>query len=142
MKKAFLTKYVIFLSLAAAGFLIGISQAAAQEAQAGAEAEEVVVVGAPIQRSRAKGWGTYGSSTEVIELSRRVSYADLDLTKYEDVMEMEKRIETTARESCEKLSDMFRLELPKANEVRTCTKTAVANARERLQVAIAGANSE
>jgi len=142
MKNAFLVNCATFLSLVAAGMFFSVSQAAAQEEQTGDEAEEVVVVGAPIQRNRQVDRGTYGTPVEVIELSRQVSYADLDLSKYADVMEMEARIEATAKESCEKLSDMFRLDSPNTDEVKTCTQAAIKEAKERLQVAVAAANPD
>jgi len=138
MKKAILVYCATFMSLATAGIFTGIAPAAAQ--QPGDEAEEVVVVGAPIQRNRKVDRGTYGNSVEVIELMRQVSYADLDLTKYADVTEMEARIEATAKESCEQLSEMFRLDMPNKDEVTECTKTAIREAKEKLQLAIAAAN--
>lgn len=138
MKKIFLRYCTTFLALSAAGFLINISPAAAQQQET--EAEEVVVVGAPIQRNRKVERGTYGNEVEVIELMRQVSYADLDLTKYADVMEMEARIEATAKASCEQLSEMFRLDIPDKDEVVDCTRAAVREAKDKLQLAIAAAD--
>jgi len=138
MKKTFLASCATCISLAAAGFAMNIGVAVAKET--GDQAEEIVVVGAPIQRNRKVERGTYGNDVEVIELMRQVSYADLDLTKYADVKEIESRIEATARESCEQLSEMFRLDMPKKEEVANCTKTAVMEAKEKLRVAIAAAN--
>ena len=105
--------------------------------QVAGEIEEVVVIEAPIVRSWTER-GTYGP-VEVIELTRRVNYADLDLSKHADVTMLETRIETAAKEACEALSDMFPLDPSDKTEIRRCTKKAVGGTEEQVQAAIEAA---
>ena len=137
MKKTFLVYFATFLAM---GLVIQTGPAVAQ--QANEEPEEVVVVGAPIERHFEGGRSAIGAEIEIIELTRQVSYADLDLSKYADVGVMEQRIETIAKESCIQLNDMFRLEDPASHRsaISHCTKIAVNGAKEELHLAIASAN--
>jgi len=125
------------LALAATGLFIKTDPAIAQQV---AEEMEEIVVEAPIVR-RQVGRSTIGAKIEVIELRRRLSFADLDLSKNADVTELKTRIETTAKESCEKLDDMFPLAEPSGVQgIRSCTDKAVAGTVEQVQAAIAAAS--
>ena len=106
--------------------------------QAAEVIEEVVVIAAPIER-RWTERGKYGGEVEVIELTRRVSYADLDLSKQADVTVLETRIETAAKDSCEKLSEMFPLSPSDNAEIRRCINKASDGTEEQVQAAIAAA---
>jgi UrcA family protein len=125
------------LALAATALFFKTDPAIAQ--QAAEEVIEEIVVQAPIVR-RQVGRTAIGAKIEVIELSRRVSYADLDLNRPADVTELKTRIETTAKESCEQLSDMFPSNPSDRNELRRCTNQAVDGAEEQVQAAIAAAS--
>ena len=46
---------------------------------------------------------------EVIELTRSVSYADLDLLREADVAVLEMRVESAAKMSCEELANKYPL---------------------------------
>jgi UrcA family protein len=118
------------LALAATGLFIKTDPAIAQQT---AEEMEEIVIEAPIVH-RQVGRTSSGAKIEVIELKRRVSYADLDLSKSADVTELNTRIETTAKESCEKLDDMFPFS---GEEIQSCTEKAVAGTEEQVQAAIA-----
>ena len=124
------------LALAATGLFIKTDPAIAQQV---AEAMEEIVVEAPIVR-RQVGRSAAGAKIEVIELRRRLSYADLDLSKYADVTELKTRIDTTAKESCEQLSEMFPLSPSDRGEIHRCTNQAVNGAEEQVQAAIAAAS--
>jgi UrcA family protein len=124
------------LALAATGLFVKTDPAIAQQ---GAEPMEEIVVEAPIVR-RQVGRSAAGAKIEVIELRRRLSYADLDLSKDADVTELKTRIETTAKESCEQLSDMFPLNPSDTSEIHRCTNQAVNGAEEQVQTAIAAAS--
>ncbi len=122
------------LALAATALVFKTDPAIAQQV---AEAMEEIVVEAPIVR-RQVGRSAAGAKIEVIELRRRLSYADLDLSKDVDVTELKTRIETTAKESCEKLDDMFPFAEPTGGQgIRSCTDKAVAGTEEQVQAAIA-----
>jgi UrcA family protein len=125
-----------FLALATTGLLIKADPAIAQ--QAAAEIEEIVV-GAPIVRRQVERT-TSGAKVETIELRRRVGYANLDLSKYADVTELKRRIETTAKESCKQLSDMFPSDPSDRSEIRRCANKAVDGTEEQVQAAIAAAS--
>jgi UrcA family protein len=107
--------------------------------QAAQEMEEVVVVGAPVVRQWTER-GRLGGNVETIELTRRVSYADLDLTLHADVLMLEERIENVARESCKTLSDMFPLDRSDSQEIESCTRKAIAGTEEQVKAAIAAAS--
>lgn len=121
------------LALAATGFVIKSDPAIAQ--QVVEKAHETIVIEAPIVRRQV---GI--DKVEVIELRRRVSYVDLDLSKYADVTELKTRIETTAKESCEQLSDMFPHDPSDRREIRRCTNRAVDGTEEQVQAAITAAS--
>ena len=107
-----------------------------QKAEEAVEEVEEIIVEAPIMR-RVVGRTAPGAKIEVIELRRRVSYADLDLTKYADVNELKARIETAAQDSCEKLDEMYPLMKPAGRqEIRRCTSEAIERSEEELQAAI------
>ena len=112
MKKTFLVYGVTFLALAGTGLIIPAGPAVAQ--QANEKMEEFIVVGAPIERHRVVGRSsTTGADIEEIELTRQVSYADLNLCKHADVNPSDR------------------------TELARCTRKAVDGAKERLQAAIA-----
>ena len=123
-----------FLALAATGLVITIDPAIAQQAD---EEIEEIVIEAPIVRRQVGGSASIGAKFEVIKLTRQVSFADLDLSKQADVTELEARIGTTAKESCEKLSSMFPADPWDRQEIQRCTKQVVGNTEEQVQAAIA-----
>ena len=125
------------LALAATALVFKTDPASAQ--QAAEEVIEEIVVQAPIVR-RQVGRTAIGAKIEVIELRRRVSYADLDLSKDADVTALKARIETTAKESCEKLSDMFPFDPSDRREIQSCTNQAVDGTEKQVQAAIAAAS--
>lgn len=128
----------LFLAVAVTGLVFKTNSAIAQQT---AEEMEEIVVEAPIVR-RELGRTAAGAKTEIIELRRRVNYADLDLSKYKDVMELKARIKTTARESCEKLDEMFPLtEASGSEEILRCTDKAIAGTENKVEAAIDAAAS-
>ena len=121
------------LALAATGLVFKTGPAVAQQAN---EVMEEVVVEAPIT-VRQVGRTNFGAKIELIELKRRVNYADLDLSKHADVIELETRVETISKESCEKLSAMYPLD--SATERWRCIKKTINSAEEQVQAAIVAA---
>jgi len=116
------------------GFTLGGTTMALAQ-QATDEAEEVVVIGAPITRQE-EGRSYTGMPKEVIELKRQISYADLDLTKDADVQTLQTRIHDVAEESCQKLAEMFPLKFIDQGEVGRCVDDAVASSKDQVQAAI------
>ena len=127
-----------FLALAATGLVFKTAPAIAQ--QAAEELEEIVVEAPIVRHVVARTTTPGGAKIETIGLSRRVSYADLDLSKHVDVIELETRIKSTAKESCEKLDDMFPLVKPSGRqEIRRCTDKAINSAAGQVQAAVVAA---
>ena len=125
------------LILTTTGLLGSTGLAVAQ--QSGQKMEEIVVT-APVQSHRTVGRSyATGASIEVIELRRTVGFADLDLSQHKDVMELENRIAAVAKESCEKLSEMFPISLSKQSEIQGCMAKAIRSADEMKQAAIEAA---
>ena len=124
-----------FLAIAATGLVINTDPAVAQPA---GDVVEEVLVEAPIAVHQGKRGGAAGARIEIIELKRRVSYSDLDLSKYADVIELEARVEFISKESCEKLSNMFPHD--SATEKFRCIKEAINSANGQVQAAIAAAS--
>ncbi len=132
MNNTFPAHCTIFLALVATGLLFEANLAVAQQAS---EEIEEIVVRAP---SEHHDFGrTVGYKTEMIELRRRVNFADLDLNKHVDVNELDTRIEAVAKGSCEKLSDMSPLNRLDPAQMRRCTKNAIASAENQKRLAIA-----
>lgn len=79
-----------------------------------------------------------GGKTELISLTRRVSYADLDLTKHKDVMMLEQRIKDTAREACTALAKMY----PNADASNPdCMRQAEKGAMDQANSVVAAAEN-
>lgn len=122
------------LTLAATGLVLKADPAVAQEVS---EAIDEVVVEAPITVHQVGRASATGAKVELIELKRRVSYADLDLSKHADVIELENRVDTAAKESCEKLTTMYPLD--SAAEGQRCIEKAINSAEKQVKAAIVAA---
>ena len=72
-------------------------------------------------------------------ITHRVEYADLDLTVYSDVKELERRISDKAKVGCEQLAVLY----PIAKEsIATCVQGSVSGAMEQAQKVIDAANAK
>jgi len=101
--------------------------------------EEIVVVRAPIERRTVEPAAPGRPKTEVIELSRQVSFADLDLSRHKDVEQLRGRIQETAERTCERLNQMFPVTREGVQGTARCVKRAVAHAEKQLEAAIEAA---
>jgi len=106
--------------------------------QANSAIEEVVVE-APVVRRKVAATSPTGYATEMIQLGREVTFADLDLTEQSDVKKLEERIETTAKEACQALDDMLDRDKQDPTDVFRCTKQAIKNAKEEFEAVVAAA---
>lgn len=82
------------------------------------------------------GRSAIGAPIDRVTLTRRVSYADLDLTTYAGAMKLEKRVHTAARAACAQLDDLYPLEERRAP---ACIGRTVAAASRQVKAAIARA---
>lgn len=126
------------ITLLASG--LGLTAATANAQQSTESLEEIVILEAPVEVRYPDANRSVGSPREAVELRRRVSYADLDLTRSADVNELEDRIDVTAEETCERLAEMFSPYMD-SGETRTCVRRAVAGASDQLENAIAMATA-
>jgi UrcA family protein len=74
-----------------------------------------------------------GASDEVISISQRVSYADLNLATVSGSREMETRVRNTARTLCEKIAQKYPFA---SSNAETCVRNAVAKGMADVRVAI------
>ena len=120
------------LALAVAGSLMFAGAALAQQP----EGEFV------ISSSRPSGLGNgsaVGASEQVISISRRVSYGDLNLGTYSGAQEIEARVRNTAKTLCEKLDQSY----PRSGlDTDACIKNAVSKGMADVRVAIAAAEKK
>jgi UrcA family protein len=121
------------LACAAVGVLVGGLAAWSQPARVGDPIFEVTVVAPRLVRQEVGREPATASTVELVSLTRRVSYSDLDLALHASVLELERRIEATAREACAQLARLFPLSDPKTPD---CVAEAVAGARAQAQQAV------
>lgn len=140
--KSLMTGAATAVSLLAMGLLLLAQPVLSQEDEEehSTAAIEEVRVEAPVVTRKVTARGPSGHTTEVIQLRRHVSYADLDLTNEKDVEEFEKRIEMTAKEACKALKELFPKGQKDAGDVYRCTKYAIANSEKELESLVATAN--
>lgn len=134
MKSPHFTRCVVLFALAAAGFAMEANGANAQ--QAGEVIEEIIIEAPRVVRHEVERTAT-GTKIELIQLRRRVSYADLDLTKHSDVTKLEERINTTAEQACSQLAELFPLA---ASDNPDCVDRAVDDAMEQMEKVVASVN--
>lgn len=118
------------MSLAFAGIFAVTNLAVAQQTT------EEIIVRAP--KERVFDVTTVGSlvKVEYAEVNQYVSISDLDLSRSADVEELDIRIETVAKESCQKLSDMYPFDRLDALLMNTCVDRAVRSAGKQRTSAI------
>ena len=76
------------------------------------------------------------SKTELISVTRRVNYADLDLALYADVMTLEKRVDDTAVEACRQLLKSYPFASPNSPD---CIRRTLHGAKAQVDQAITAA---
>ncbi len=77
-----------------------------------------------------------GISTEVMSITHKVSYADLNLATYSGAVALEKRVNETAKAICARLDTLY----PQAkSENPTCVKDAIDTAMVQAHAAISAA---
>ena len=74
-----------------------------------------------------------GARTEVYELKKTVSFADLDLRKEADVNELNERIKSTAEESCKTLSETHPIQLWSPADHWRCVRGAIESTDAELE---------
>jgi UrcA family protein len=110
------------------GFLS--TSAVAEEISTQPEAVQGITIVAPyVVHREMVGKSNIGAPIEILSVSRRVSYADLDLTKVSDTAELKKRISDTAKDTCKYLYSMHPdFTFPPVTSNHRCAKTATREA--------------
>jgi len=148
MKQSFMNKSAVTCAAIAALFYgtVGVSSAqnqndAAQEIEDSTSVVvmDEIIVEAPIRRSQEQSVDSPTTKIEIIQLTRRVNFADLDLEKAEDIETLKLRIEKIAKDSCEKLSDLYPLSTSRVTERKQCAKEAIKQTKEQISAAIEAA---
>jgi UrcA family protein len=121
------------VSLTALGFFATIDPTMAQ--RVGDPWFEIEVIAPRLVRQEVERTPT--GKTELISLTRRVSYDDLDLKRDGDLAQLDERIEDSAKQACERLAAMYPLSDP---ETPDCIDRAVASAKAQLREAVAAAH--
>lgn len=116
-----------------------LNPAIAQQETGSDEEQEIreVVVTAPVIYRRREQVTRGGMQEEVIEMDRRVSVEDLDLSRSADVAVLESRIEALARDACTKLDQMFPMQGSSRRDLQRCISRAIESAEKQKQMAIA-----
>jgi UrcA family protein len=120
---------------AATSVIWAFSPAFAQ--QSGGQIEEIVVTAPWAVTREVVNRTPRGDRTELISLSRRVYYGDLDLAKHADVMMLENRVMDIAKDSCDHLAKMY--PLSGRNDAPNCVEKAVASAKQQMDKVVAAA---
>ena len=97
---------------------------------------EITVTAPRLVTKRVVGRTPAGSEVELVSLTRRVSYADLNLALHTDVTQLETRIDAIAKQACEDLAKMYPLSDPKTPD---CVHEAVRSAKPQLDTVVAAA---
>ena len=116
--------------------LFGVNQAVAQEA-----IEKVVFQPSyePIQINR-PSLDFLELKTDSTEIKRHIKIDDLDLSNSADITKLNSRIKIVAKESCQRLSDMFPSNPSDREEMRQCTKKAMKSTKKQIKRIIEAAN--
>ena len=126
------------IAIVATGVAMGMALGFSAIALAADELPEVVVQAGPVAKAvvgRALG---SGAPIESVTVDYHVSYADLNLIKHADVMALNKRVESAARDACQQLDELYPIERPKLQQ---CMDDAIRAANERVQSAISAAQN-
>lgn len=132
MDKKISTRRNMHLVILAVGALVGVAMASES---AIAQATEEITVTAPRIIEKSVGHTPSGIPIREISISYQLSYADLDLTKTAGVSELERRIDTMAKEACGALDNLKPLG-PKDSH---CVAKAIESAADQKKQAIATA---
>ena len=120
---------VSFVLLGAA-FALGSIAASAQPLK------EIVVEAPRIQKGVAKD--TVGASIDLISVTHRVSYSDIDISTSSGSQVLTQRVKDAAAAACKEIDKLYPLREPMPGS-RSCADAAADNAMAQVKAAIAAA---
>jgi len=100
---------------------------------------QVTIRAVPREQGEDLGATYSGTPIELIQLSRRVSYSDLDLSTMSGADELRSRIRDTAAEICNTLERRYPLYASARQESADCTSRAASSAMPQVRAAMASA---
>jgi UrcA family protein len=101
--------------------------------------DEVIVSAQRIVATSRVGQSSSGIPDELISISFRINYSDLDLTKSADINTLQSRLEAAARSGCAQLDKLYPFT---PHEAPKCVKKALADSSAQLEHAIAAAKAK
>jgi len=128
MRKAVFASVAARLALAGMGLAVAAGPVVAQEVQ------EVTVI-APLSVRQPVGRTSSGGTVDLITVTHRVGYADLDLTRSADAAALRARVDETAKVACKQLKTLY----PLVPADPDCVKAALKDAMAQADAAIAAA---
>ena len=108
-------------------------------AAAAADTLPTINIEASVVNKKVIEMSSSGIPTEEVTVTRRISYADLDLKTHAGTQALQARIEKAAELACKQLDELYPLE---QEEAPTCVKSSIKDADRQVQEAIAAAHSE
>lgn len=97
--------------------------------------EEITVVAPHQLQRKAVGKSTAGAPIEMITLSHRVDYSDLNLLKVEDLGTLRARVAAAAKQGCDELDQLYPFD-KKPDETTKCVALATAQAQDEITTAV------
>lgn len=127
------------LALAGAALMLGNTHAFSQKAPDHSN-EVRIEASRPVVKQIGRSLTT-GAPIDIVQLTRHVSYADLDLATHAGASELEARIKSTAREACRQLEQLYPIGTSEGpgTEGLNCVKDAIDGAMPQAKTAIAAA---
>ncbi len=106
-------------------------------AQSNQELPEITVKAeTPVVRD---GFDANHRPVEIVELSRRVGYADLNVGTHSGAVELQKRVEMAAKVVCDELERSYPNSTESDLQAGTCVQEAINSAKGEVDAAIAAA---
>ena len=120
-------------ALFAVGLIAGGTFLTSPPATAAQDDEITVMAPRGIVREKV-GRSALGAPIEEISLTRRVSFADLDLHRRADVNELERRVKLTAKAACDQLTRLYPLDQSPSD--RDCKADAVKGGMQQVEMLV------
>jgi UrcA family protein len=118
--------------------LLAIGVVLAGAASAAQQLEEITIEGSRMTKEVVGRSSSTGARIELVTLARHASYSDLDLSTHSGALELQKRVELTAKAACKELDQLFPFGVNSSN-TRSCVSKATNSAKVQVQAAIQSA---
>jgi UrcA family protein len=120
----------ISLTLLAAGLVLTSAAAVAQTTT------EIVVEAPRVERTNERS--TIGAPIDIISVTHRVTYKDIDISTHSGAKVLEQRVADAAKAACKEIDKLYPLSTPAPNSL-PCEKQAIDRAMVQVHAAVAAA---